>query len=192
MNAILRFIDNMIPYMVLSMPLYLIARIIIVKKKGAKINWFHEAGSFIFAVFLVGLASQTVIPKLEFGNVRFNIVTNGIHKTNLIPFNVFRETYIEVMHGNINALLINFLGNILMFAPIGFFLSLLWDMKARKATLIGFSISLFIEITQLFLPRGTDVDDLILNTAGTLLGFLIYKLLSKVLGKVISKFRYQK
>jgi glycopeptide antibiotics resistance protein len=183
----------MIPYMILSMPVYLIARVIIVKKKGKKINWFHEAGSFIFAVFLVGLASQTVIPKFEFGNVSFNIVTNGIHKTNLIPFNVFRETYIEVVrYGNINALLINFLGNVLMFAPIGFFLPLLWDMKGRKVVLIGFCISLFIETTQLFLPRGTDVDDLILNTAGTFLGLLIYKFLSKIIGKVLLKFRYQK
>ena len=62
--------------------------------------------------------------------------------------------------------LINFLGNIIMFMPFGLFIPYLWGISGKKTILIGFSSSLFIEFCQLFLSRGTDVDDLILNTLG--------------------------
>lgn len=41
----------------------------------------------------------------------------------------------------------------------------------------GFCFSLLIETDQLFNRRATDIDDLIMNTLGTALGFLIYRLL---------------
>ena len=53
--------------------------------------------------------------------------------------------------------------------------------KGRYVVLIGFLISLFIEISQLFLSRGTDIDDLILNTLGTGFGLLLYKLLKRLI-----------
>jgi len=40
-------------------------------------------------------------------------------------------------------------------------------------------ISLFIETTQIFLPRATDVDDLIMNTLGGLIGYILYLLVKK-------------
>jgi len=67
-----------------------------------------------------------------------------------------------------------------MFIPIGFFLSLLWKLEDKKVVMIGFCSSLFIETSQLFLRRGTDVDDLILNTLGVYLGLVLYKLLKKI------------
>lgn len=65
-----------------------------------------------------------------------------------------------------------------MFLPIGFFAALLSD-KPRwwKGTLWTFGVSLFIEVFQLFVSRGTDVDDLILNTLGGLLGHWVFLLL---------------
>lgn len=65
-----------------------------------------------------------------------------------------------------------------MFLPIGFFAALLSD-KPRwwKGPLEAFGLSLFIEFFQLFVSRGTDVDDLILNTLGGLLGHWVFLLL---------------
>lgn len=51
--------------------------------------------------------------------------------------------------------------------------------KLWKTALFGFGVSLFIEATQLILPRGTDVDDLLLNTFGTLLGYALFALIRK-------------
>ena len=83
------------------------------------VNWYHEITLFLFVIFIVGLASQTVIPKIEFGVDGFGIVQNGIHNTNLIPFKVLTETYNEVfVNGNVNYFIINFLGNIILFFAI--------------------------------------------------------------------------
>ena len=190
MSSIIRYVLNMIPYMIISIPIYLIIRFIVLNKNKKKINWYREVAMFIFAIFLMGLASQTIIPKFEFGMNGFSIVKSGIHKTNLIPFKVLFETYNEVfVNGYINYFLINFLGNIIMFMPIGFFIALLWNLSNKKIIAIGFCLSLFIEICQLFLTRGTDIDDLILNTIGTILGLLLYRVLYKKVKNFMIKFR---
>ena len=151
MSAIIRYVINMIPYMMIAVPIYLIGRLVFCKTKKVKTNWFHEITLFAFVIFLVGLASQTIIPKFETGVNGFNIVQSGIHKTNLIPFKVLFETYQEVfVNGYINYFLINFLGNIILFIPFGLIIPLLWKTSIKQTILIGFSSSLFIEICQLF------------------------------------------
>jgi glycopeptide antibiotics resistance protein len=70
--------------------------------------------------------------------------------------------------------------NVLLFAPLGFFLRLIWRRGFVVTTLVGFLVSLAIETTQLtgvwgIYPCGYrlfDVDDLIANTGGALLGGL--------------------
>ncbi|MBQ9181932.1 MAG: VanZ family protein [Bacilli bacterium] len=190
MRTIIGYIINMLPYMILAIPIYLIVRGIIIKKHNKKINLYHELTLFIFVLFIVGLFSQTIIPKFEFGVNGFGIVKNGVHKTNLIPFRVLFETYREVfINGYIEYFLINFLGNIILFIPFGFVIPLLWNVSNRKVIVIGACISFFIEISQLLLARGTDVDDLILNTSGVILGLLLYKLLYKKNYKIMDKFK---
>ena len=190
MKAIIGYITNMMPYILVAIPVYLIVIFIIVKLNTKKVNWYHESALILFVLFIVGLASQTIIPKFETGVNGFMVVKNGIHETNLIPFKVLIETYNEVfINGNMNYFLINFLGNIIMFMPFGFFISLLWNISNKKVIIIGFCSSLFIEFCQLFLTRGTDIDDLILNTIGAVLGLVLYKLLYKKLNSFMIKFR---
>ena len=191
MNAISNYIINMIPYMIIAVPIYLIIRFLMLRKSSRKFNLYHEIALLIFVIFIVGLASQTVIPKIELGiNGNINILKNGTHGINLLPLKVLFETYREVfINLNINYLIINFLGNIIMFMPIGFFIPLLWEIPDKKIIIVGFLFSLFIEVCQLFLNRGTDVDDLILNTLGTILGLLVYKFLYKKFKNLIIRFR---
>ena len=138
------------------------------------------------------MSSQTIIPKFESGVGGFKIVKSGIHETNLIPFKVLVETYNEVfVNGYINYFLINFLGNIILFIPFGFIVSLLWKVSNKKVIVIGFYSSLFIEICQLFLTRGTDVDDLILNTLGVVFGLLRYKLLYKKFNSKMDNYKVE-
>ena len=72
----------------------------------------------------------------------------------------------------------NLLGNVLLFVPLGFLAPVVSPRLGRfwKTALLGLGVSLWIECTQLFLSRGTDVDDLILNTLGAMLGFALYAL----------------
>lgn len=71
----------------------------------------------------------------------------------------------------------NIIGNITMFIPVG----IVWPICFKKLDTIGKSIlagagfSLFIEISQLFFyERCSDIDDILLNTAGAAIGALIY------------------
>jgi glycopeptide antibiotics resistance protein len=71
--------------------------------------------------------------------------------------------------------------NVLLFVPLGLFARMLWRRSLRGAVLIGFGCSLLIEITQLtgnfgtapFAYRVFDVDDLITNTVGSALGWVV-------------------
>lgn len=193
MNAIISYIIKMSPYMLIAIPIYLIFRIIFLKTKKIGINWYHEAALLVFVIFIVGLASQTVIPQLEINENGISIIQNRVHKTNLIPFKVLSETYTEVfVNGYVNYFIINFLGNIVMFLPFGLFIPLLWRASYKTAVLTGFCSSLFIETCQLFLARGTDVDDLLLNTLGAFVGVLIYKLLYRLCKPLTDKFKADK
>jgi len=80
--------------------------------------------------------------------------------------------------------IIQVLGNIGMFSVIGFMLPVLWKKfeKAIRTVQMCFYSSLAIEAVQLFTGRSTDIDDLILNTFGGLLGFLLYAAIKKTMG----------
>ena len=82
-----------------------------------------------------------------------------------------------------------FLGNMGMFLPIGFFTALLWRRERLwRSTLVGFLASLSIETIQLFIDRGTDLDDLILNTVGAAAGYLLYRLIRTIAPRATAKF----
>ena len=72
--------------------------------------------------------------------------------------------------------------NIIMFMPLGFLLPLIWEnfRNAKKVVLMGFLMSLTIEICQLFNIRTTDIDDLMMNTLGALVGYCCWKVFSLV------------
>jgi glycopeptide antibiotics resistance protein len=73
--------------------------------------------------------------------------------------------------------IVNIVGNILAFAPFGFLLPLL-NKKYRRFFYVTFLCILFslgVETTQLILKVGIfDVDDIMMNTAGGILGYLSY------------------
>lgn len=83
-------------------------------------------------------------------------------------------------------------GNIGMFLPIGFCTALLWRKHHWwKSVLVGFGCSVTIEFIQFFIGRSTDIDDVILNTAGALLGYWLFLTLYAVLPDLLRKFRCQ-
>lgn len=95
---------------------------------------------------------------------------------NLIPFNeISRTFYTMTDHG-----LANLIGNIVIFIPLGLLLSSMAGKSAQRLVnvfWISFGLSLSLELTQVVWTIGTfDVDDLLLNTAGGLLGGLLHSL----------------
>lgn len=69
----------------------------------------------------------------------------------------------------------NVFGNILLFVPFGMFVSYLLRPKTFIPTLIlGLIASCGIEFAQIAIGRTGDVDDIILNTCGSLVGYVVY------------------
>ena len=69
------------------------------------------------------------------------------------------------------------LGNVLLFVPFGFALPLAvrWCRRAAVTVAIGATLSLSIEILQMVLPfRDPDIDDVVCNTIGTLIGYVAF------------------
>ena len=79
-------------------------------------------------------------------------------------------------------LLLNLGGNVCLFIPSGIILPILYRRlnKFWKVTAAGALLSLCVELLQLpFFTRATDVDDLLLNTLGVMLGYGLYALCGK-------------
>jgi glycopeptide antibiotics resistance protein len=94
---------------------------------------------------------------------------------NLIPL----RTILQYINANINRDIIvtNLLGNVVAFMPMGFLLPLVFKRLSGffRAVLTTAGASLVIEIAQYVTGVGAaDIDDIILNTLGGVLGFLIF------------------
>ena len=74
---------------------------------------------------------------------------------------------------------INLVGNVIMFVPLGFFTAALWKAfrPLWRCLLLGSGIIVCVELMQLFALVGScDFDDLMLNVVGIGLGYGLYRL----------------
>ena len=113
---------------------------------------------------------------------------------NLEPFHTIRnywdilarpEYYLEkweayaIYKAQATAAIVNLVGNVVMFVPLGCLLPTVWE-KLRKflmTVLAGAGIIVAIELTQLLTLRGScDVDDLILNLCGIVVGYVLWRI----------------
>ena len=113
--------------------------------------------------------------------------------SNLIPFATIIEYVIGVISNGINTsiVIINFATNLLLFAPMGFFIPVLFQNRIKNIkqfVIMIIILTLIVEILQFITYRGsTDIDDIILNTIGAVIMYMIMrtKFAKKLLKKVI-------
>jgi glycopeptide antibiotics resistance protein len=101
-----------------------------------------------------------------------------IQMINLIPFKTIMA---GIQRGGL-LLNVNVLGNIVAFVPLGMLVPALGRRLSGPATILGASafVSISIEVLQwLFARRVADVDDVILNVFGALLGYGCVMLLAR-------------
>lgn len=193
MQLIGSYVLRMLPFLLCAAPVYALVRFLLLRRHrrlGNRTTLWHETGLFVLALFLTGLYSQAVVPALRIDSSGISVPGFLQGRVNLIPFTVFADTWREVAEGNTAYFLINFLGNIGMFVPVGFFVPLLWrEQGLGRTALVGFLYSLVIELCQLLLPRGTDVDDLWLNTLGAALGYGLFWICGRLWPALVARFR---
>jgi glycopeptide antibiotics resistance protein len=102
---------------------------------------------------------------------------------NIIPFRTIFNYIVGFEHYNFNIIIDNTLGNVLIFFPLGIFLPILFKRYTtfNRAVTVSLITSFIIEALQLILRIGQfDIDDVILNGIGSIIGFLVVKLIIKI------------
>lgn len=136
--------------------------------------------SFIFYLIIVA--------HLTIGNIQIPPST-GFVSIQLIPFHFISDWFLVGQAGDWffwNSVKLSFY-NLIMLYPLGVYYGLLFNSNSLKNTIkFVFLTSLTIETLQLILTslgllfrRGFDVDDLILNTIGGVIGYLSFRLIKK-------------
>lgn len=141
---------------------------VLIQTKGfhQRTNFIHMIWVFIFLYYVYLVLETTGIGIIwEIGLYPGMKLQEEI---NLIPFR--------------DGISLSMILNVVMFMPLGFLLPLLWKeyQSLVRTAIIGFCFSCGIEFCQLFNRRVSDVDDLLMNTLGAILGWLIWIVFSRI------------
>ena len=142
---------------VCALPVLLLLRLVFGKRLSGGGRFFLIL-YVLYISMMFGVVGLPAIPYLSWGP-----------SLNLIPFSDFQDRRFFLLSGM----------NVLMFVPLGFLLPAYFDRYRHwgRTLFAGIATSLTVELIQLFTLRATDVDDLLMNTLGTLVGYLAAKLI---------------
>ena len=130
--------------------------------------------SWILFVIYIGLLVYFLFLSEEYGRTSFD---QRIYRYNLTPFQEIKRFWIYRHRVGFWVAFLNLAGNVIGFLPFGFFLPILSRQLRNGAlvTMLGFGLSLLVESIQLIFKVGCfDVDDLILNTLGAAIGYMLF------------------
>ena len=133
----------------------------------------------LFVVYITLALSVTLFP------IPFQEIYPSGYKYNFIPF----KSIADSINAGLRPALTSVLGNVILTMPFGFLITLLKGNKKFLSVLLWVvAFSLAIELAQFVIGAGigyryrnVDIDDLILNTIGGIIGYAIYKLTPKKL-----------
>lgn len=167
-DTFFELMSNTWPTLVIFLVIIIIMRFFYIRNSGKKFILHEELILLLFVTYILLL---------------FELVTSRdvwMSGTNLVPFK-------EILRYPIGSE--NFyrqvIGNIVLFVPFGFFAT--YYTKINRITNISFItllVSLTIEIVQKYIGRSFDVDDIILNVVGGIIGFLVFVALDAIKRKL--------
>ena len=117
--------------------------------------------------------------------------------TNIIPFQNIYGILKMAYYGNLPLALRQIGGNLILFAPLGYLLPLIFNKFNAfvKIIITALIFSASIEIVQFvannfmgFPYRAADIDDIILNTIGAVMGYLLFKLTKPIIRKLLPSY----
>lgn len=163
-NEFFKIVEANWPMILIFIVVLSTIRICYILEKGEKFILYKEFFRLFFVIYIL----------LLFGMVTNTDVQGGTN--NFIPFR-------EILRYPIGSKYFywNVIGNIVIFIPFGIFISIyLNSQKVNKPLLITFITSLTIELVQMVIGRIFDIDDIILNCIGGIIGFLLFIGLSAI------------
>lgn len=170
-------IKTSFPIVIITSIIFITLHITYLITKKEHVYIYREVLCFTFIIYILCL----------FQVVTFQD-TSSIGTNNFIPFREILRYKIFSYH-----FFKNIVGNVIMFIPYGFFISLFLKSKDIKVPfLLVFIASLSIETMQRYIGRVFDVDDILLNCLGGVLGYFIFYLLKKLYLKIPKKYTKEK
>ncbi len=165
LDTLNKTILNIWPQLTIFIVVLVAVRIFALRNSSKKISFHEEFLNLLFIVYILLLFELLTGTENNSGT--------GI---NLVPFSeIFRYPVGSKMF------IYNTLGNILLFVPYGYFVTRYINGKSLyQIFIISFVTSLTVEILQVKLGRSFDVDDIILNVVGGMIGYFIYVALNAI------------
>ena len=164
-SAIRSVIKMSWPTLVIVLTIVVILRVTyIMTSDKRKVCLYEEIFEILFLAYLVLVFQLVTSQDLPGGG------------TNLMPFR-------EILRYDVGtkAFYKQVFGNILLFIPLGYFATSYCKIKGLGTiTLVSLLSSITIEVTQHYIGRTFDIDDIILNVVGGIVGFLIYTALNAI------------
>jgi len=136
--------------------------LLVLRKKGKGIIRQLSYLALFSSIFLIIFATILFMP------ITF---TPEQYVLNIKPFQWLREI------NSIKQFTVEIIPNIMLFIPLGIFIPVVFEKvrKLYKTTLIVFFVTVSVEFFQYFIGRSSDVDDIIANLLGGIIGYGIFK-----------------
>lgn len=138
---------------------------------------------FMFAFYLIAVAF--VYYKTRYYHPTISHLDHIRLNSNFIPFKTVWEYAEHIKNETVNfdSIIWNLLGNLILYLPFGGFMPLIFSKlrSFKKTFCVSLAVILLAELSQMLFRYGRfDVDDIILNAAGTAIGYLIWKLFDRL------------
>ena len=187
-NSIINQFMQVVPITLLIGMIYIIFRSIYVKRKKIHFNYKQELLYLIFICYLVGLFNLVLVPS-NFWSRIWHFIFYGFSNNPFAGIFYFEYNFTPILYKIIKGEYIlgswvktMIIGNVLMFIPFGILLSLCnKKINSKNIFLYAILIPLMIEILQPFIGRSFDIDDIIMNFLGIIIGYLIIICIKKIL-----------
>lgn len=173
-ETILNIIHNVWPMVIIVSVILVSLRLTYLFIKKQKLIFYKEIFMLAFVIYVL-----CVFHVVTFQDVSWS-------SSNFIPFKeMFRYEFGSTLFFR------NVVCNMIMFMPFGFFVAyFLKTNKVRYAFILSSIVSCTIEVTQMLIGRVFDIDDIMLNVLGGVIGFCVFDMvreLNKKLPSVLKK-----
>lgn len=179
-GSIVGLFIQVVPITCLVGVIYAICRYNKIKKQGCSAMWGTEIMRLLFVCYLTGLINLVLVPNNLWTYIWFYL-RNGYSGCEIAPlfsggFNLV-PTFLKYHTGEftigrwVRTMLV---GNLVMFVPMGFFLPFV-SKKINPRNIFAFGIltPIVVEVLQPIIGRSFDIDDVIMNFVGTIVGYFI-------------------
>lgn len=167
---------------------YTVFRLGFLKRGNRHIEWLPEVMRLLFVCYLTGLCSLVILP-VGFWRDVFDGIFFGWWEE-MGPFFRLGEisltpTFVKCLSGEyslghwVKEMIV---GNVVMFIPFGFFLPFVTGkLNSKNIFATAVAVPIVVELFQLILGRSFDIDDLICNFLGIMIGSLIASGIRRIL-----------